>query len=678
MKRGATPILAMLACLPGMLDTPVAHGQTSWTVSSPSGALELRLRVDGKVRYEVGFGGGSALLAGTIGCTLSDGRTMSALATATLQDEGGYSGSLETRIGEDDVRPDRYTRATLHAVDVMIRLYDEGYAFRYAAQDAVPFHLATDQTTVEVLQPGQFSFFSESGTESGYTERDAISTFNSLSPLFGYSPDVAITINEAANTSYKKMTMSAQGGVVKLVQSTTFDSQEMLTPWRYVAIGRTPVEMLGGKYIVQSLNEPAEGDYGWVEPGRMFRCMEASSGAFHTDTVLDRIDFAARNGFRYLLLDDGWYGLGYYSRSTKSNPMVAVGTLDIHRVVDYAASKGIGVIAYIDQWSWDGFGHEAVLDTMLSWGVSGIKLGFMRFSEAKDVRAVYDLVRGCAARRLVVDVHDAMRPTGCERTYPNLLTTEGVMGGEHWPDAYHDMLLPFTRYMTGSADYTIVFRGSNTDVFRGLQSLPCHQYALHLILFDPIQALLWYGRPVHYAGREDELEFFAECPTVFDETVVVGGEPGRHFEIARRAGRQWFVAAATGLEPYEAEVRLDFLDKGKVYTARLYEDNGSDSISVAQVEGLTSADSFTFSLEESDGVVAVIDETEEVVPTKIATEVASAAPRRGGVATVVCVGSGSELVGAELYDLGGRHRGAGRLGPGLYVLRGDRRLLLVK
>jgi alpha-glucosidase len=179
----------------------------------------------------------------------------------------------------------------------------------------------------------------------------------------------------------------------------------------------------------------------------------------------------------------------------------------------------------------------------------------------------------------MVDIHDEYRPTGFSRTYPNLLTQEGVHGNECMPDANHNTILPFTRFLAGAADYTICYyhqAGLKKNI-KPITTTSAHQMALSVLYYSPLQFVFWYDKPSDYQG-EPEMEFFENLPTVWDTTKVILADIGRFAAIARKKEERWFLGCITNNEGRTLDIPLDFLDKKKNYIASLYTDGG-DSIS---------------------------------------------------------------------------------------------------
>jgi alpha-glucosidase len=176
------------------------------------------------------------------------------------------------------------------------------------------------------------------------------------------------------------------------------------------------------------------------------------------------------------------------------------------------------------------------------------------------------MVRYAAENHLMINIHDEYRPSGFSRTYPNLLTQEGIRGNEEFPDATHNTVLPFTRMINGPADYTICYYD------RRLKNTHGHQLAASLVYYSPLTTLFWYDKP-ETANDEPELRWFDNLKTAWDETRVLDGAPGSHIVIARRSGEEWYVAAMTNTEARMVTIPTDLLAEGKRYTVTIFNDD---------------------------------------------------------------------------------------------------------
>ncbi len=232
-------------------------------------------------------------------------------------------------------------------------------------------------------------------------------------------------------------------------------------------------------------------------------------------------------------------------------------------MIEYGRSKGIGVILYVNH-----VALERQLDELFplyeKWGVKGVKFGFVNVGSQRWTRWLHEAIRKAAQHKLMVDIHDEFRNMGYQRTYPNLMTTEGILGNEGFPSPVHNATLPFTRFLTGPADYTYCWYSNK------LQPTHAHQLAISTIFFSPWQFLYWYDRPSMYTG-EPALDYWKVLPTTWDETRVLHGEIGRSACVARRKGGEWFIGAiCPAAKPLQ--IPLAFLDPETKYTATIYSD----------------------------------------------------------------------------------------------------------
>ena len=320
-----------------------------------------------------------------------------------------------------------------------------------------------------------------------------------------------------------------------------------------------PVDLINNKEIILNLNAPcALTDTKFIKPGKAFR-----SGKLTKEGIFNSIDYCKQFGFDYVELDAGWYG-PEGKVSSDARKVIETRDFTMPEVCAYAKSKGIGVWVYVNQRA-----LYRQLDELLplykQWGISGIKFGFVQIGNQQWSTWLHHAVAKCAEYGIMVDIHDEYRPTGLSRTYPNLLTQEGIRGNEEMPDADHNTLLPFTRYLCGPADYTLCYFNSRVKNTKG------HQLAMAAVYYSPLQFYLWYDNPFVDQG-EAELKFWKDCPTVFDESIALDGIPGEYIIQARRSGNEWFVGAMTNNEARTVIIPTDFLDDGK-YIVEIYNDD---------------------------------------------------------------------------------------------------------
>ena len=478
---------------------------------------------------------------------------------------------------------DGYDKRRSYLLDVVVRAYDEGVAIRYhfpedsnglfmhvveeltsfvfapgtkawhEAWAQGPYNLVGLTQTAKVDRQGQGADC-KSGVWRDETER----------PLYLALPNgLQVALLEAGLHDYVR-------GKLKLkrdneLQVSMYGSADVIppydTPWRVIMVGKHPVDLINNKQIVLNLNAPcAIRDTGFIRPGKVFR-----AGQLDDKNIRRAIDFAADFGLSYVELDAGWYGPEMQMASSALS-VDDKRDFSIPALCSYAAGKGVGLWLYVNQRALY-TQLDSILPLYRKWGVKGIKFGFVQVGSQQWTIWLHEAVKKCATYGLMVDIHDEYRPTGWSRTYPNLLTQEGVRGNEEMPDAGHNTVLPFTRFLAGPADYTLCYFNNR------LKTTKAHQLAMAVVYYSPLQFLFWYDRPDAYKG-EQELEFWKHCPTVWDESIALDGSPGDYIVQVRRSGNDWFAGVLNGKAARTLSIDTGrFLVKGHKYMVELYEDD---------------------------------------------------------------------------------------------------------
>jgi alpha-glucosidase len=352
------------------------------------------------------------------------------------------------------------------------------------------------------------------------------------------------------------------------------ESSPLQSPWRVIMVAERPADLIEHNDIFLNLNPPCQiADPSWIKPGKVMREVTLSTAGAKAC-----IDFCSRHNIEYVEFDAGWYGYEYSKESDASQVNVDPQRnpnrdLDLQEALAYAKENGVGVILYVNHRALEKQ-MDQIFPLYQSWGVAGLKFGFVHVGSHKWTSWVHDAVAKAAHYHLMVDIHDEYRPTGFSRTFPNLLTQEGIYGNECMPDADNNTIVPFTRFLAGAADYTICYyHQSGIKNVKGIKTTSSHQLALSVIYYSPFQFVFWYDKPGDYQG-EPEVAFFEHLPTVWDDSKVVGGEIGQYVVMARRKNDGWFVGAITNNSGRTLDIPLTFLDKEKTYQATLYSDGG--------------------------------------------------------------------------------------------------------
>ena len=483
--------------------------------------------------------------------------------------------------GEQAVVPDNYNAATLHLskhdgsnyrLDIEVRAYNEGIAFRYFFPEhpQAVFHKVTADLTEYTFAPGTKVWAAE-WAQAPYELKPVDEV---TSPI-----ERAVTA-ELPNGLYcaladadvddwcleKNVALrhgSGQASKSNTLTTTMYSPVDIVTyyatPWKVIITAESYAQLLEHRYIIDNLNPPCEiaDAADWIKPGTIMRCTTLS-----TEAALRNIDFCAQHHIPYMLFDWKWYEpcTSHDGDATKVIPQI-----DMPKVVAYGREHGVGIWLYVNQHALQKQMRE-LFPLLHEWGIVGVKSGFVQYASHRWAVWLHDMVRYAAENHLMINIHDEYRPSGFSRTYPNLLTQEGIRGNEEFPDATHNTVLPFTRMINGPADYTICYYDKRLHNTHG------HQLAASLVYYSPLTTLFWYDKP-EYANDEPELSWFDNLKTTWDETRVLDGAPGSHIVIARRSGEDWYVAAMTNNEARTVTIPTDFLKEGKRYTVTVYNDD---------------------------------------------------------------------------------------------------------
>ena len=473
--------------------------------------------------------------------------------------------------GNHDNSGNGYDKRQQYLFDIIVRAYDEGVAIRYhfpEATNGLFMHITDDLTSFRLAPAAEAYHFAWAQSHSNKVKllkSEKAWKDEAERPLVLHLANgLYAAIGEAALSDFVR-------GKLKLkadneLQMSMFQSADIITaydmPWRFIMVGEKAIDLINNKQMVLNLNAPCQiaDAKEWIRPGKAFRVCRLDK-----KTLYEGVDFCVDRGLQYIELDAGWYG-PEMKMSSSALKVADNRDFDMAELCAYAKSKGIGVWVYVNQRA-----LYQELDQLLplyeKWGICGIKFGFVQIGSQEWTTWLHNAVKKCADHHIMVDIHDEYRPTGWSRTYPNLMTQEGIGGNEEMPDAEHNTILPFTRFLCGPADYTPCY-------FNGrVKNTKAHQLAMPVVYYSPITFLYWYDLPNVYKG-EKELDFWKHCPTVWDESKALAGEIGEYIIQARRSGNDWFVGAMNGLQARDITLNTaDFLQKGKKYRVEIYNDD---------------------------------------------------------------------------------------------------------
>ncbi len=584
--------------------------QSSVSVFSPEGRTEVKIAFDdsSQLFYSVFFEDSILILPSLLGFEIEGEMVLGKKPEIISVEKTTINQTWKPVYGERSEVKDHYNQVNIlfretappqREYEMSFRVYNEGVAFNYTFLT----HTGGNKLTLQK----ELTEFRLTGNQYAWVSDRAQSEYRKVPvseieqpaerPLVIETGNLFLALGEAKLIDFSRMKFLAgerENSLVASLHDAPTVELPYTTPWRTIMIGHSPGELLENNFFFENLNDPcAIEDVSWIKPGKVIREVTLT-----TQGGLACVDFAVKNNFQYVEFDAGWYGNEYDDTSDATtvtvDPKRSPGPLDLHRVIEYAESKGIGIIVYVNRRA-----LEKQLDEILplykSWGIKGVKYGFVQVGSQEWTAWLHGAVKKAAENQLMVDIHDEYRPTGFSRTYPNLLTQEGIRGDEESPSNEHTLTTLFTRMLAGAGDNTNCYYAPRvTEKMGGHAS----QLAKAMMLYSPWQFLYWYDRPQGSPGRtggagssvgfiqnHPELEFFKNMPVVWDETKVIEGKIGEYATIVRKAGSDWFLGSLAGKAGKTVQFDLDFLDPNTRYEAVIYShDPGSESSTKVKIE----------------------------------------------------------------------------------------------
>lgn len=518
--------------------------------------------------------------------------------------------TVALRKGDDSkaASGDSYDKRRYYYMNVEMRAYNEGVAIRYhfpEATNGLFLHITGERTSYTM--PAATEAWHEGWAQGPFTltTLDKWRGESERPQLLRQPNGLYVAIGEARLVNYvrgkldvRPITAANKRNDTRTLGVSLYDCADITTPydtpWRVIMAAKHATDLINNKQIFLNLNDESKlAETSFIRPGKAFRVCQLKREA-----ILKGIDFAAERGLQFIELDAGWYGpeASVESRATR---VAQTRDFDIADICQRAKAKGIGVWLYVNQRALY-TQLDSIFPLYKQWGVAGIKFGFVHVGNQHWTTWLHNAVARCADYGLMVDIHDEYRPTGVSRTYPNLMTQEGVGGNEEMPDAVHNTILPFTRYLCGPADYTPCYFNKR------VKNTKAHQLAMAVVYYSPVQFLYWYDSPSDYKG-EQELKFWKDVPTVWDDSRALAGAPGEYIVQARRSGSDWYVGIMNNTEPRTVEVNTaDFLPQKGKFDVEIYTDDPSlntrTNVRSTIIKNVKAGKKFTFKLEKSGGV----------------------------------------------------------------------------
>lgn len=614
-------------------------------VLSPDGNIEICVNIsNGNLFYNINNQQVPILNKSQMGFVLKNDSLCNNLSILDVR-YSSFDEEWEQLWGEEKTIRNRYNQMSIDVVEktglkrkftVVFRAFDDGIGFRYEfpEQNGLKNFVIMDELTEFALAkdckvwsiPAETPYYEALYSESIVSRLNRVST-----PLTMEREDgLYLSIHEANLTDYAAMNLKAINNTTTLKVDLTpwstgekvFMKSPNVTPWRTIIIASKPGDLLLSRLML-NLNEPCKiEDPSWIKTGRYIGIWWGmhlgkytwEAGPNHgatTENTKKYIDFASKHNYSGVLVE-GWNKGWEYNGTENGSEFSfteAYPDFNLMEVSEYATMKNVGLIGHHETRGAT-INYENQMDSAFAlcrkYNINVVKTGYVgTLLDGKElnnsqygVRHYRKVIETAAKYHIAVDVHEPIMPTGLQRTYPNLMTQEGVRGQE-W-DAWsadggnppnHTTIIPFTRGVAGPIDFTPgIFsfsyeRVKNTRV----QTTLAKQLALSVIIYSPLQMS---SDIIENYEHNPALEFISSCPTNWFRTVVVNAKIGEYITIARkdRDSESWYVGSITNADKRKLILPLEFLDDNTTYLAKIFKDGedadyklNPDSINIEEI-----------------------------------------------------------------------------------------------
>lgn len=611
---------SILICLMLAISCNFIYAQKKYTLKSPDEKISVNVTVgNNQITYSVMHDNTSVIIDSPISMELSDGKILGADPVVRNIKTETVDKLIKAHFYKKEYVEDYYNELTLTFkgnYNIQFRAYNDGVAYRFCTRFTKPitiinenvvYNFDNDYTTYVPYvnaRKSETDFITKQFFNSFENQYTITSISDMESDRLAFMPIMVslkdgkkVVITEADLENYPGTFLmrnsvensirglqsrypktEVQGGH-NMLQSVVKEREDFCArvqgtrdfPWRCMIISSEDKELANNDMVYRLASPSRVEDISWIVPGKVawewwnawnIKDVDFVSG-INNDTYKHYIDFASEYGIEYIILDEGW------AVNKKADLFSVIPEIDLTELVEYANNKGVGIVL------WAGYlamerDMEEVCKYYSEMGVKGFKVDFMDRDDQKMVDFYYKMAAFAAKYHLIVDFHGAYKPTGLNRTYPNVVNFEGVFGLEQvkWAQdidlVTYETTIPYIRMLAGPMDYTQgAMRNANKDNYRAVWSEPmsqgtrCRQLAEYVIFESPFNMLC--DSPSNYRDEDECARFIAEIPTVWDETIALDGKVGEYTVIARRSGDRWFVGGITNWDEREIEIDLSEL-----------------------------------------------------------------------------------------------------------------------
>lgn len=610
----------LLLLIIGLLSLSAIAKEQSFSVNSPDGTLRAAISIkDGKIGYvvhkndtqifnqnELSMSFSNGITAGeNIKSVKSKNNTIAININPTVRVK---TANINTKASELELNMGAYS--------IVFRVYDDAVAYRFVTRFKEREIRVMDEKVLYTFAPADEILFPQEESFYSHQERKFVSTtVAAIKDKEFCSPPMLVSQKEAKRTVrmlitevdlesypgifYQKVAQGSFRGIfphyplevkkqgdrnLKVTKEADYLSLTVGSrnyPWRVAVVSEKDTKLLESNTLYTLAAPSRIENTQWIKGGKIaWDWWNASNltglpfeSGVNTETYKAFIDFASKHKLEYIVLDEGWYDI-------QKTILDVVPQIDMQEITNYAKSKNVGVILWATSCALDEKMDQA-LAQFKKWGIKGIKVDFMQRADQVMVDWYYSTARKAAELEILVDYHGAYTPRGLNRTYPNMVTSEGVYGLEQnkWIDDLtpeHNVTLAFTRMALGPMDYTPgAMRNVRQEDFQAIFDRPmslgtrCHQLGMYVVYESPLQMLS--DTPSAYNKEPEAMALLGDVPAVWDESRALAAEVSNYVVMARRNGDQWYIGALNDWTARSVDISLDFLGEGS-YKMAIWKD----------------------------------------------------------------------------------------------------------
>ena len=602
------------------------HAQKDYELTSPDGKLKVKINVSDQITYTLMHESTAILSASPVSMTLASGEVLGKSPKGVKARQTSANRTVISPFYKKSEFTEHYNELTFTFngnYGLIFRAYNDGLAYRFTTNRKGEMMITAEEFTLN-FPKDYMTFAPYSGAGEGTFEQQMFTSFENAYvhvPLSGLDAKRLIflpmlveldegkklCITEADLYGFPGAWLNSAGGQSLQVVHANYpkateprnnsyfvlEREDYIAktngtrvfPWRLLIVTENDSGLLASD-MLYSVAEPCRiADPTWIKPGKVMwdwwhgtilTGVDFRSG-MNTQTFKYYVDFAAKYGLEYVLIDAGW-------AVDRDNILAGVREgIDIAEIVEYGRSKNIDILTWM---SYRAFHHDMnnVARHFSEMGVKGFKIDFQDRDDQQIEDYLYAAAQTCAQYKLLIDFHGIHKPTGLQRTWPNVINYEGVMGLE-WVKfgdqqtldlVTYDVTMPFIRMVAGPIDYTPgAMLNANKQNFRVINSEPmsqgtrCRQLAAYIVFDAPLAMIS--DRPSNYEKEQESIHFMAQIPTVWEQTVPLENSVSEYVSVARKKGNDWYIGGMSNWNERELTLDLSFLGEGN-YKAELFTD----------------------------------------------------------------------------------------------------------